>query len=31
MNHIAFVSVTTDASVPINTATEAGSIQASFW
>ena len=31
MNHITLVSVTTDANVPINTATEAGSIQVSFW
>src|SRR5512136_3507295 len=31
MSHIAEVSVTTDAKVPISTATEAGSIQVSFW
>src|SRR5277367_167610 len=31
MSHIAPVSVTTEAKVPIITATEAGSIQASFW
>src|SRR6195952_3337276 len=30
MNHITLVSVTTDAKVPISTATEAGSIQVSF-
>src|SRR5215207_7613487 len=30
MNHITLVSVTTDANVPINTATDAGSIQVSF-
>src|SRR3984893_17072616 len=30
MNHITLVSVTTDANVPISTATDAGSIQASF-
>src|SRR5215212_2191581 len=30
MNHIKLVSVTTDAKVPISTATDAGSIQASF-
>src|SRR3984885_1353374 len=31
MNHITPVSVITDAKVPIITATDAGSIQASFW
>src|SRR5674536_15663 len=30
MNHITLVSVTTDAKVPISTATDAGSIQVSF-
>src|SRR6201989_3000915 len=30
MNHITLVSVTTDAKVPISTATDAGSIQPSF-
>ena len=31
MAHITLVSVTTEANVPISTATEAGSIQVSFW
>src|SRR6266478_7428729 len=31
MNHITLVKVTTDAKVPIRTATEAGSIQVLFW
>src|SRR6516165_9136748 len=31
MNHITLVSVTKEANVPINTATDAGSIQVSFW
>src|SRR3984893_7132311 len=31
MNHITLVSVTTDAKVPISTATDAGSIHVSFW
>ena len=31
ISHITLVSVTTDAKVPISTATEAGSIQVSFW